>query len=176
MGRGAHSLWLIAAGLVAVAASNYWTSQLNLQVSPTDVIWPRMVLTLGLGLIFGPINVAAFKYTSAHLRGAAVGMLALLRNEGGSVGTSMSQTIQERRDQFHTSRVGEWLDPFNPAVNSYLEQGQAVFFQQSGDAAGSQQLAVQTLENLRQQQASSLAYFDVFWIAAVLALALVFLV
>jgi DHA2 family multidrug resistance protein len=135
-----------------------------------------MVLTLGLGLIFGPINVAAFKYTSPHLRGAAVGMLALLRNEGGSVGTSLAQTIHERRDQFHTARVGEFLDPLNPQVNGFLEQAQAFFFQQTGDAVSSHQMAVQALANLRQQQASSLAYFDVFWLAGVLAIALVFLV
>jgi DHA2 family multidrug resistance protein len=35
---------------------------------------------------------------------------------------------------------------------------------------------VQALENLRQQQAESLAYFDVFWVAAVLGVALAFLV
>jgi len=135
-----------------------------------------MVLTAGLGLIFAPINVAAFIYTPRHLRGAAVGLLALLRNEGGSVGTSMAQTLQERRDQFHTSRVGEFLDPFNPAVNSYLEHARAFFFQQTGDAAGAQQMALQTLADLRHQQAASMAYFDVFWVAAVLAAALVFLV
>jgi MFS transporter, DHA2 family, multidrug resistance protein len=39
-----------------------------------------------------------------------------------------------------------------------------------------QQLAWQALENLRQQQASSLAYFDLFWLLAVVAVALVFLV
>ena len=38
--------------------------------------------------------------------------------------------------------------------------------------AGSRQRAVQALENLRQQQAESLAYFDVFWLAAVLGVAL----
>jgi DHA2 family multidrug resistance protein len=135
-----------------------------------------MLLTLGLGLIFAPINVAAFKYTPVHLRGAAVGLLALLRNEGGSVGTSMAQTIQERREQFHTSRVGEFLDPFNPAVNNFLERARAFFYQETGDASGSQQMAEQALENLRQQQAASLAYFDVFWMAAVVAAALVFLV
>ena len=46
------------------------------------------------------------------------------------------------------------------------------FLQQTGDPAASQQLAWQALENLRQQQASSLAYFDVFWIMAVLTLVL----
>jgi DHA2 family multidrug resistance protein len=107
------------------------------------------------------------------LRGAAVGLLSLLRNEGGSVGTSMAQTIQERRDQFHTLRLGESLDSFNANVASFLHQAQAVFLQQTGDPSAAQQLASQTLENLRQQQASSLAYFDVFLVLAVVTLALV---
>jgi DHA2 family multidrug resistance protein len=174
LGRGADARWLIAAGLVVLAAANYWMALLNLQVSPWDFVWPRMLLTLGLGLIFAPINVAAFKYTPVHLRGAAVGLLALLRNEGGSVGTSMAQTIQERREQFHLARVGEFLDPLNPAVSSFSEQARGIFFQQTGDPAGSQQMALQALDNLRQQQASSLAYFDVFWLSAVLGAALVF--
>jgi DHA2 family multidrug resistance protein len=176
LGRGADARWLIAAGLVVVAASNFWMAHMNLQISPWQAAAPRMVLTAGLGLIFAPINVAAFMYTPRHLRGAAVGLLALLRNEGGSVGTSMSQTIQERREQFHTSRVGEFLDPFNPAVNSYLEQARAAFFQRTGDAAASQKMALQALSNLREQQAASLAYFDVFWVGAVVAVAVAFLV
>src|SRR5208337_5307164 len=137
---------------------------------PWQVIWPRMVLTAGLGLLFAPINVAAFIYTPRHLRGAAVGLLALLRNEGGSVGTSMAQTLQERRDQFHTLRLGESVDPFNPAVQSFLDQARALFLQQTGDPVAAQQLAWQALENLRQQQASALAYFDVFWLSAAVTL------
>ena len=117
------------------------------------MIWPRVVLIVGLSMIFAPINVAAFKYIPPHLRGAAVGLFALLRNEGGSVGTSMAQTIQERREHFHTVRVGEFLDPLNPMVNSFLEQAQAFFFQQTGDPAASQQMTMQVLANLRQQQA-----------------------
>ena len=37
-------------------------------------------------------------------------------------------------------------------------------------------MALQALENLREQQAASLAYFDDFWLFGVLALALVPLV
>jgi|GEM_PF-7094567 len=37
-------------------------------------------------------------------------------------------------------------------------------------------MALQSLDNLRQQQASALAYFDTFLIFAVLAVALTFLV
>ncbi len=151
-------------------------SLLNLQVSPTQVVGPRMGLTLGLGLIFAPINVAAFKYTPVHLRGAAVGLLALLRNEGGSVGTSMAQTIQERREQFHLLRLGEHLDPLSPATNSFLQQLQDPFLRHTGDAVMAKEMALQTLSNLREQQASSLAYFDVFWLLACVSFGLIFLV
>ena len=173
LGRGLDARWLIAAGLLIMAVANYWMSQLNLDISPVQVVWPRVMLVLGLSMCFAPVNVAAYLYTPPLLRGAAVGLLSLLRNEGGSVGTSMAQTIQERRDQFHTLRLGESLDAFNASVVSFLEQARGMFLQQTGDPAAAQQLASQALENLRQQQASSLAYFDVFLVLAVVTLALV---
>ena len=111
-----------------------------------------------------------------HLRGAAVGLLALLRNEGGSFGVSMVQTTQERREQFHTARAGELLDCLNSEARSFLEQAQAFFYQQTGDSTGLQQMALQMLADLRRQQAVSFAFFDVFWVAAVVSLGLVFLV
>jgi DHA2 family multidrug resistance protein len=173
---GLDARWLIAAGLLIMASGNYWMALMNLYISPGQVIWPRVVLIIGLSMIFVSLNVAAFKYTPTHLRGAAVGLLALLRNEGGSVGTSMAQALEWRREHFHSARVGEFLDPFNPYVTSYSEQARAFFFQQTGDPAAAQQMALQTLANLRDQQSSSLAYFDDFWLFAVLALGLVVLV
>jgi MFS transporter, DHA2 family, multidrug resistance protein len=153
-----------------MAIANYWMSQMNLDVSPGQIVWPRVLLVFGLSMCFAPANVAAYLYTSPALRGAAVGLLSLLRNEGGSVGTSMAQTVQERRDQFHTLRLGEYLDSFNTAAVSFLNQVRETFLQQNGDPSAAQQAAWQALENLRQQQASSLAYFDVFLLLAVVTL------
>ena len=84
--------------------------------------------------------------------------------------------FSERRDQFHSLRLGENLDPLNPAVNSYLDQVQPGFLQQTGDPVAAKQMALQSLANLREQQSSALAYFDVFFIFAVVAVALVVLV
>lgn len=173
LGWGTDARWLMAAGLLVMAAGSYWMSQMNLEISPGQVIWPRVVLVVGLSICFAPANVAAYLYTPLALRGAAVGLLSLLRNEGGSVGTSMAQTMQERRLQFHDLRLGESLDAFNAAVNSFLDQARSLFLQQTGDPAAAQQLAWQALENLRQQQASALAYFDVFWLCAAVTLLLV---
>jgi MFS transporter, DHA2 family, multidrug resistance protein len=176
LGLRTDARWLIAAGLLIMAAGNYWMSQLNLNISPGQAVWPRVVVVAGLAVFFAPANVAAYLYTPLALRGAAIGLASLLRNEGGSVGVSLSQTFQERRDQFHVLRLGEHLDPFNAAASSFLARAQTFFVQQTGDPAASHQLAVQQLENLRQQQASSLAYFDTFWMMAVLTLVVTFAV
>ena len=176
IGKGMDARWLIAGGLLIMATGNYWMALMNLYISPSQVIWPRVVLIVGLSMVFVSINVAAFKYIPAHLRGAAVGLFALLRNEGGSVGTSLAQALEWRREHFHTARVGEFLDPLNPYVTSYAEQGRAFFFQQTGDLAAAQQMTWQALADLRDHQAAALAYFDDFWLFAVLALGLIVLV
>jgi DHA2 family multidrug resistance protein len=176
LGRGTDARWLIAAGLLGMTAGNYWMSQLNLNISPGQAVWPRVVLIAGLAVCFAPANVAAYLYTPKELRGAAVGLLSLLRNEGGSVGTSLAQTFHERREQFHHLRLGEYLDPFNAAARSFIGHATTFFHQQTADPVASKLLAWQGLENLRQQQASALAYFDSFWIFAALTFALVFMV
>jgi DHA2 family multidrug resistance protein len=127
-------------------------------------------------MIFAPLNVAAFLYIPRALRGAAVGLLALLRNEGGSVGTSVAQTILERREQFHALRLGEGLDALNPVVQNSLQRTQMFFLRHVGDPASAQRMALQVLERARDRAALSLAYFDAFWTSAALAAVLVGLV
>ena len=173
LGRRTDARWVIVAGLVVMAAGNYWMSQMNLEISPGQAIWPRAVIIVGLSICFAPVNVAAYLYTPLELRAAAVGLLSLLRNEGGSVGTSLSQALHEHREQFHSLRLGEFLDPFNSAVQSFVDGSRALYFQQTGDPVLSHDLAWQAIETLREQQASALAYFDCFWVFAVLMLVLV---
>src|SRR5579862_1995077 len=105
-------------------------------------------------MLFAPLNVAAFIYLPKEIRGPAVGLLALLRNEGGSVGTSVAQIVQERREQFHTLRLNESLDPLNPPVTNLLTCGQTFFLHHNGDAVLSHQLALGILGQARSQQAS----------------------
>jgi MFS transporter, DHA2 family, multidrug resistance protein len=78
--------WLTGAGLLLMTAGNYWMSQLNLDISPGQAVWPRVLVVLGLSVCFAPANVAAYLYTPMALRGAAVGLLSLLRNEAAASG------------------------------------------------------------------------------------------
>lgn len=176
LGRGVDARYLMAAGLLAMGAGNLWMSRMNLEIGPWHVVWPRVVMIAGVGLLFAPLNVSAFMYLPAELRGAAVGLLALLRNEGGSVGTSVAKTIQERREQFHILRLNEKLDALYPAVQRWLEQGRDFFMHATGDPVRSSEMSLGALEKLRDRQAAALAYFDVFWSAAVVAAVMVLFV
>jgi DHA2 family multidrug resistance protein len=135
-----------------------------------------VVIIVGLSMIFAPLNVAAFLSIPKEMRGAAVGLLALLRNEGGSVGTSVAQTVLERREQFHTLRLNEHLDSLNPAVSQILAQGKTFFLQLTGDPHLSDLMTLQTLQDARDRQALSLSYFDIYWASAALAVCLIGLV
>ena len=73
IGLKVDTRWLIAAGLLIMTAGNYWMSQLNLDISPGQAVWPRVVVVLGLSVCFAPANVAAYLYTPLALRGAAIG-------------------------------------------------------------------------------------------------------
>jgi MFS transporter, DHA2 family, multidrug resistance protein len=176
LGRGTDTRYLMACGLLTVAIGNFWMSRENLDISPWQVVWPRVVVIIGLSMIFAPLNVAAFMRIPKELRGAAVGLLALLRNEGGSVGTSVAQTILERREQFHTLRLNENLDTLNHAVTQTLSQGQTFFMQLTGDPHLSHLMSLQVLADARDRQALSLAYFDIFWASAAIAICMIGLV
>ncbi len=172
IGRGVDARRLMGAGLLTMAAGNYWMSHLTLDVGPWQIVWPRVVVIMGLSMLFAPLNVAAFLYIPMELRGPAVGLLALLRNEGGSVGTSAAQIVHQRREQFHTLRLNEHLDQLNPAVHRLFERGQALFLSQTGDPVRARQMTLGVLERLRTRQALSLAYFDVFSFLAAVAVLL----
>jgi MFS transporter, DHA2 family, multidrug resistance protein len=176
LGRGVDARWLIVAGAMVMAAGCFWFSQMNLFLSPGQVVWPRVVRSIGMSILFSPLSVAAYASLPPRLRGAATGLIALLRNEGGSVGTSMAKALCDRRAQFHFERLGEWLDPLNPNLGASLTELRTTFLGITGDPAQAGTMAWQSVSDLRWQQALSLAYFDCYWACGALAMALVPLV
>jgi DHA2 family multidrug resistance protein len=159
-----------------MAAGSYWFSRLNLEVSPSHLVWPRVVQQVGTASLFAPLSVAAFLYLPKELRGPAAGIFAALRNEGGSAGTTLGRMLVTRRTSFHMSRLGESITPLSTPVDESLQSLQSFFMQQTGDPEGSRLLAVQALDDLRQQQSAAMAYLDGFWIFALLSLAFIPLV
>jgi DHA2 family multidrug resistance protein len=173
LGKQVDARVLVIVGACVMAAGSYWYSQMNLFVSPWQLVWPRVVQQTGAALLFAPLSVAAFMYLPKELRGAASGIFAVLRNEGGSAGTSLSNVLVQRRLQFHDARLVETLDPVNPVFDEAIRTGQSLFSSVTGDPETSRLLALQAVDDLRQQQAAAMSYLDAFWVCSIVSLLLI---
>jgi DHA2 family multidrug resistance protein len=70
---------------------------------------------------------------------------------------------QHSTGTFRPLRLGEYLDSFNAAANSFLARGQAFFLQQTADPVAAQRLALQELENLRHALFEICSFSDGFF-------------
>jgi DHA2 family multidrug resistance protein len=67
----------------------------------------------------------------------------------------------------------ENLNPYNPAFTENMQAMRSFFYRITGDPEGSRAMALQAIDNLRQQQSAAMAYLDAFWLFAVLSLLLI---
>jgi DHA2 family multidrug resistance protein len=88
----------------------------------------------------------------------------------------MAQTMEQRREQLHLSRLGDTLSQLNPQTQAFLSRATAFFYQRTGDPVRARQMALRRLADLREQQGASLSYFDVFFLCAIMGVFLAFLV
>jgi MFS transporter, DHA2 family, multidrug resistance protein len=72
--------------------------------------------------------------------------------------------------------IHRYFDLKTTAVKSFLHQAQSGFLKLTGDPVAARRMALQALAHLREQQSSALAYFDSFFVFAVLGVVLAFAV
>jgi DHA2 family multidrug resistance protein len=150
---------LIIPGLAIVAVSAFWMSDLNLLVTPADVIWPRVVQVLGAGLMFVPINTVAYAYIPRDQTSNASGLFSLLRNEGASVGVALVTTLLQRRTQMHQAYLVRQIHATNPLAINMLHRFVGLL---GSDPSISPRRALRLAYELVLQQASILSYLDLF--------------
>jgi DHA2 family multidrug resistance protein len=156
--------WLIIVGLVFGAIGLFMSVGFTMQISYSNAVWSRNVMSAGLGFLFIPINTVAYYYIAKADTDNASGLINLARNLGGSFGISLSITLLSQRMQFHQSRLVEHVTETTPAYQQYFANIQAMLVQQGTDIATATIKAKTLIYGLVQQQATMLAYIDVFWV------------
>jgi DHA2 family multidrug resistance protein len=174
LSRRVDARWLIITGLIIVAIASFWMSSLNLFVAPSQVIWPRIVQTLGAGLLFVPINTAAYLYISKEQTNNASGLFNLIRNEGSSIGVALVTTLLQRHSQFHQNVLVGHVTPLNPLATGTLQQLSQIGGP-GNSVLGSQQGLARMYE-LIQAQSLILSYLDMFRLFAFASLTVIPLV
>jgi DHA2 family multidrug resistance protein len=147
---------LIVMGMLIIASGIFWMSSLNLNVAERDLVIPRIVQVLGIGLMTVPLSTLVFRFLPKTESSQAAGLYALMRNEGGSLGVALVSTMLERKAQVHQQILGQHITASSHLVQQYLSR------QSPGNAADGAYAALAQLYAAMQRQANLLAYMDQF--------------
>jgi DHA2 family multidrug resistance protein len=165
--------YLIALGAIICALSMYVMTNLDGDLDFWFFAKSRMLLGVGLPLIFVPILAASYDGIPRDKTDQASALLTAARNTGGSIGVSLASNVLAFREQFHQSRLAEQAIPSSISYQDTLQQVTHYFVVQGSSTLQAAQQAVAWIGQQVQTQASNLAYVDVFWILSLISLAAV---
>src|SRR5271157_1904819 len=176
LSRGVDARKMIIAGLATVGVASMWMSGLNLGVSPGMVISPRNIQTLGAGLMFVPLNMAAYAFIPKEQVNNASSLFSLVRNQGSSMGVAITNTLLQRRTQFHQLRLTEHLHLMNPMASRWLTGLSGTLGNHGSDPVIARRQGLGMMYRIVQQQAAAVSYLDMFWLFSMLSFAVIPLV
>jgi MFS transporter, DHA2 family, multidrug resistance protein len=165
--------YLIILGAVVIAASMYGMTNVYGDLGFWYMARSRMLIGVGLPLIFVPIMAASYDGIPPTKTDQASALINAARNTGGSIGVSIVSNVLTHREQFHQNRLIEQVIPSSPQYQDTLQQVTNFFASQGSSLAQAHGQAIQWIGQQVQTQASFLAYMDAFWVLMLIALSAV---
>lgn len=160
---------MLLIGLLASAASLYFSIDFTPDTRASTIIWISMVQGAGLGFMFVPLNTVALSTLPPTLRTEGTAMWTLIRNLGSSIGVSIVIANLTNKTTLLRARLVENVTDFNQGLSDPLaaplnpatETGRAL------------------LEGIVHQQATIIAYandFKLMMVMCLLSIPFVFLI
>ncbi|HMK48673.1 MAG TPA: DHA2 family efflux MFS transporter permease subunit [Thermodesulfovibrionales bacterium] len=159
---------LLGFGVAVNAYATYLMSNFTLNADFYSVIWPRIVLGVGMGFFFIPLTTLTMSGISKENMANASGIYNLLRNLGGSFGVAFVTTILSRRAQFHQAHLVEHLTPFDGSYKMFSEQASKVLHYKGMEGVLSDQGGLGFVYRELLRQASMLSFNDAFHLVSIL--------
>jgi DHA2 family multidrug resistance protein len=128
----------LAVGITIFVVATWQFGDLNMRSGYWDLFWPQVGRGLGLGLIFVPLSSATLGSISKAKTASASGLYNLIRQLGGSAGIALLTLMLQQLEAFHLGKLA------------------------------SANLASASLSDAVHQQATVLAYDDLFRYSALI--------
>jgi MFS transporter, DHA2 family, multidrug resistance protein len=165
--------YLIMLGAAIVAFSMWHLTGLTGDITYGYAAMSRIFLALGLPFLFLPVTTASYDGVPPEKTNQASALINVARNIGGSMGVALAQTVLAQRQQFHQSRLIEHAAPSDLGYQQTIETMTRFFQAQGSSASDAASQAVAWVGRILQQQVDLLAYIDVFWTLAVVAVLMI---
>jgi len=155
--------WVMAIGLAIFVVSCWMNITLTNDYGGGQFVWSQIVRAMGQ-----PVLVVAIAYiaTSNVPKGQAESVSALfnlIRGFAGALSTAMVSTLLTHREQFHSSRLMEAIDPANGQTQMRLQQLNQAFVSKLGDPVAAQTQAIAAVAQTVRREAFIMAYGDCFY-------------
>jgi DHA2 family multidrug resistance protein len=165
--------YLISIGAVFVALSMYALTNVYADLGFWFFARSRMVLGVGLPLIFVPITTASYDGLPPGKTDQASALLNVARNTGGSIGISLISNALWDREQFHQNMLVGQAIPSSATYQDTLNRVTKYFIVQGSSLVQAHQQAIHWIGQQVQVQASFLGYMDAFWLLMLISLSVV---
>ena len=159
---------LLAFGIIVSAYSTYLMSGFSLLADFDTVIWPRIVLGIGMGFLFIPLTTLTMAEIKKEDMGNASAIYNLLRNLGGSFGVAFVTTVLTRRAQFHQHHLVDHLTPFDTNYQLVASQTSHILQFKGLSPAVADQGSLGIIYGKLLREASMISFNDAFHVLSVL--------
>lgn len=160
--------WVATAAFMIFAVVFYMRAQFTTDVDTLTLMIPTVIQGAAMAMFFIPLTAIILSGQSPDKIPAAAGLSNFVRIMFGGIGTSITSTLWSSRSTLHHAQLAEHANIQNPAFGQTVEGLTAQGMSEPGAWA--------VIERVLSVQASTMAATDIFWISAILFLALIGLV
>src|SRR5690348_5925580 len=156
--------YVLIAGFLFFALGTWQMTYVTKDWDFWELLWPQIFRGIGIMLAIVPITNVALGTLSPERVKNASGLFNLMRNLGGAVGLAALNTVLDDRIDLHIARLHEAVTWSRGAASETLANMTARFQSFGADAPT---MALKQLTQLVHQQATVMAFADVFLVLAI---------
>ena len=164
--------WVIASGGLALAGSLYYSMGLVPNLDFYHVALYRAAQSAALALLFVPLSASAYSTIKPELKSDAASLFTMARNVYGGVGISVGTALVNDHLQIRQAHLVKYLDPTNQPYNDFLQQVEQASLSYGFAVEQAVRSAPGEAFQMLEQQVSTLAYTDVFFIISLMSLSI----
>ena len=171
LGKNAHRLdmrVIVTISFLVFSMCFFWRTRFSPDMDFRFVVWPQFIQGIAVAFFFMPLTSILLSGLKPDQVAGASSLSSCVRVLCGSIGTSLTTTLWERREILHHARLTERITEF--------DAGTAETFARLADLGFSRDMSLEYIAKEITRQGYILGSGELFWLGGVLFLLLIILV
>ena len=165
--------YVIAFGFMLLGGSLLYSNTLTPDINFITLSLMRMAQSAGLAFLFVPISTVAYSTLPKEQNADAAALFTMFRNVAGSLGISAATAMVTERMQIRMAHLVPHLTPFDQPYLDLVARNERALLTLGHAPGEAATTAVSMVFTTLRNQASILAYSDVFLFCAAFAFAVI---